>query len=136
MAAKKREEAEATTEPSPKKGKSGSLWRSFYKDLEQQGTSSSRTFAADDTTDIDVKNFLLLPLEDMEKCNPFEWWPKVGKAKFPNMYHLAMKYLSIPATSVPSERVFSSAGDILTQKRSRLGDDNARMLICLHANLP
>jgi len=36
---------------------------------------------------------------------------------------------------VPSERVFSTAGDILTDKRSRLSTDNAEKLLILKENL-
>jgi hypothetical protein len=45
-----------------------------------------------------------------------------------------MKMLIIPGTSVPSERVFSSAGGILTKKRSALSDISAADLIFLKEN--
>jgi hypothetical protein len=48
---------------------------------------------------------------------------------------IAFKHLSIPATSVPSERLFSSAGDIISTKRACLGPDLASELIFLHGNL-
>jgi hAT family C-terminal dimerisation region len=35
------------------------------------------------------------------------------------------------ATSVPAERVFSSAGDIVTLDRVRLSDETIRAVICL-----
>ncbi len=46
---------------------------------------------------------------------------------------LAFKYISVPATSVPSDWVFSSAGEVICKKRTKRADENARMLVCLHA---
>ncbi|XP_059096593.1 zinc finger BED domain-containing protein 4-like [Tigriopus californicus] len=67
--------------------------------------------------------------------NPVKWWREIGRDKFPPLLNLAKKYLSIPATSVPSERVFSVAGQVISKKRNRLADESARKLICLHRNL-
>ena len=42
--------------------------------------------------------------------------------------------MHIPATSVPSERMFSLAGNIITEKRSHLLPRNVNMLTFLHHN--
>jgi hypothetical protein len=42
----------------------------------------------------------------MIEQNPLTWW-KVRASKFPNLAVLARKWLCIPATLAPSERVFS-----------------------------
>ena len=46
-----------------------------------------------------------------------EWW-KLKSSLFPAMAKLAKKYLSIAATSMRSERVFSSGGYIVNNFRS------------------
>ncbi|CAJ1061304.1 zinc finger BED domain-containing protein 1-like [Xyrichtys novacula] len=62
-----------------------------------------------------------------------QWWKE--QVDLPLLSKLARSYLSIPATSVPSERVFSTAGDIITAERSRLLPEHVDQLIFLKKNL-
>ncbi|KAL2092740.1 hypothetical protein ACEWY4_012538 [Coilia grayii] len=63
-----------------------------------------------------------------------EWW-KAHQSEFPLLANLAKTYLCIPATSVPSERVFSTAGDIVRSERSVLSSEHVDQLIFLKKNL-
>ena len=49
---------------------------------------------------------------------------------------LAEYYLTPPATSVDVERLFSTAGDVLTDERNRLKPENASKILFLKENLP
>jgi len=66
--------------------------------------------------------------------NPIKWW-KTYCAQLPLLSSMAQKYLCIPATSMPSERAFSVAGNIVTSKRSCLLPENTEMLTFLAYNL-
>ena len=50
------------------------------------------------------------------------------------MSELAKQLLCIPATSVPSERVFSAAGYIVSKLRSALSPENVDALLFLRQN--
>ena len=65
--------------------------------------------------------------------NPLTWWEM--RTQYIHLSSLAKKMLCIPATSVPSERVFSVAGNIINEKRSRLKPDNVNKLIFLYENM-
>lgn len=67
--------------------------------------------------------------------NSLQWW-KANEFRFPFIAQLAKVYLCIPATSVPSERVFSTAGDILNAQRSRHKSKHVDSLIFLKKNMP
>jgi len=67
--------------------------------------------------------------------NPLDWW-RVHKDDFPYLANLAIKYLAIPATSAPSERVFSSAGLTIAKDRARLESTRANELVFLHEGIP
>lgn len=43
---------------------------------------------------------------------------------------MARDFLAIPATSVPSEQMFSIAGQILTKRRSALSESMMNALMC------
>lgn len=64
---------------------------------------------------------------------PLLWW-KNNYLMYPNVWLLARKILCIPATSAPSERVFSLASNVIDKKRARLTPTNANVLLFLRGN--
>lgn len=66
-------------------------------------------------------------------CDIFKWW-KSNEERFPAIALLAKKFLGIPSTSANAERVFSTAGNIVSAKRSSLLPENVNVLIFLFQN--
>lgn len=80
-----------------------------------------------------IRQYLELPhLQRGKKC--LDFW-KQHKYNFPKLYILQLKYLCIPATSVPSERVFLKAGLLTNKRRNRLSPKNLDYIIFLNSNL-
>ncbi|XP_070404635.1 E3 SUMO-protein ligase ZBED1 [Nothobranchius furzeri] len=86
------------------------------------------------TNDVEkeVDSFLKDPPPLLDS-SPTTWW-KVNEGRFPRLANLARKYLAIPGTSVPSERVFSAAGLTVNRLRTRLTPDHVDLLIFLNKN--
>ncbi len=78
--------------------------------------------------------FFELPFANRHS-DPLMWW-KQEEGNFFRLSKVPTKFLLVQGISVPSERVFSSAGTIVSEKRRRLTDKNASTLIFLHENLP
>ncbi|XP_070409498.1 zinc finger BED domain-containing protein 4-like [Nothobranchius furzeri] len=57
------------------------------------------------------------------------WWSK--RDTLPNLSALSNTYLCVPASSTPSERVFSCAGHAISQERCRILPEKANMVIFL-----
>ena len=98
----------------------------------------SEDVASDDNSDyprvqasLEMKVYLK---EESTEEAPLEWWKK-NSFRYPLLSNVAIKYLIIPATSVPSERVFRTAGHIANQKCACLLPENVRMLVFLAENL-
>ena len=81
----------------------------------------------------EFNSYLLLPRVP-SKTNILQWWAS-RKSDYPILAKLARKYLSIPATSVPSERLFSSAGLTITEKRTRLNPQFVESILFLKSAL-
>jgi hypothetical protein len=63
-----------------------------------------------------------------------KWW-SANEARFPLLSSAARRYLSPPASSVDSERVFSACGNVFSDKRTRLSPTNLERLVFLSVNL-
>ncbi|KAJ8286540.1 hypothetical protein GJAV_G00040340 [Gymnothorax javanicus] len=63
-----------------------------------------------------------------------QWW-KRHEQFYPILSVLAKKFLAIPASSVPAERVFSLAGAVVNKKRARLSSGNVDLTVFLNKNM-
>ncbi len=73
--------------------------------------------------------------DDSSFNNPLDWW-RIKAQQFPLISKLALRLLAIPATSAPSERVFSAAGLTIANDRSSLDPTTANELVFLHEIKP
>lgn len=62
-----------------------------------------------------------------------QYW-RDNTPRYPRLAALARKYLCIPATSVPSESAFSTAGHVINKKRASLSPDTVDMLVFFNRN--
>ncbi|XP_046686971.1 zinc finger BED domain-containing protein 4-like [Homalodisca vitripennis] len=62
------------------------------------------------------------------KKDPMGWW-KENQHVYPIMSKLVKLKFNVMATSVPCERLFSKAGNFLTERRSRLSSKRAEQLL-------
>ncbi|XP_077972609.1 E3 SUMO-protein ligase ZBED1-like [Styela clava] len=68
-----------------------------------------------------------------ECSNPLTWW-KEQHANYPNLSKLVDKYMCVTATSTPSERLFSAAGNTATELRLSLTGSHVEALVFLKCN--
>ena len=73
----------------------------------------------------------MLPLDNNDVLN---FW-RSHKHQLPKMAILARKVLSIPATSTPSERIFSACGHTLNDRRARMNAETLEKLMFLKYNM-
>jgi len=84
------------------------------------------------TIQVELEKYKAMPVQSHD-TNIFQWW---ADTSFLILKKLAAKHLSSPATSVPSEQLFSTAGQIYDDNRSRLKPINAEKLLFLAKNMP
>lgn len=105
-----------------------SLWSyhenllSKYQTINEDKTSSGNEIPAD------LKHYLN---QSTSKLNddPLDYWH--NNNIYPILSKVALRYLSIVVTSVPSERLFSKAGNIVTERRNRLSPTHLQQLLFL-----
>ncbi len=75
-------------------------------------------------------NFILPKKKEIDDFDLLQWW-NLHSMDFPILSKMAKDYLTIQSSSVPSENLFSGAGNVITDSRNRLSSDTAQCLVCL-----
>ncbi|KAJ8910633.1 hypothetical protein NQ315_012501 [Exocentrus adspersus] len=105
------------------------LWSTFDSNVSNLIEESNKTAAGI----IELDRYLSEPLIARHE-NPLEWWYS-RRHVYPRIYSYVKKVLCITASSVPSERFFSKAGQVITEKRSSLKSGKVSKILFLNANL-
>ena len=105
------------------------------EETEHEEMNSETTL--DDIVAIELRKYqqakgIKLETDGVYNC-PLSWW-KLNHTDYPHVWKLAQRILAIPSTSAPSERVFSSAANIVNKKRVSLKPDNVDLLVFLRGN--
>lgn len=103
----------------------------FWEIHQRMVEENMARFIAEEDSLSELTSFLkttLIPLNE----NPLEWW-KSNSHAYPRLHQIAIKYLSVVATSVPSERLFSKAGLTATKQRSRIKPKRLSKILFLNS---
>lgn len=105
------------------------IWKRFDQQYEANQTAINPTAAGI----IELDRYLQEPL--ISRCeDPLKWWNE-HKLMYPRLYVMVRKRLCVTATSVPCERLFSKAGMVITEKRSRMLASKSSLVLFLNQNL-
>ena len=111
-----------------------SLFQNEYTALLKENCAS----VSEEINEKDLEQEINMFLSDSllkRDCDPLKWWA-INSNRFSRLNKFVRKYLCAPPSSVPSERVFSEAGDLYDEKRNRLNPDKAEMILVIRGNLP
>ncbi|KAJ4947565.1 hypothetical protein JOQ06_009600 [Pogonophryne albipinna] len=90
--------------------------------------------SSDECTQDEVSAYIDFKSPREENFDVLSWW-KEHATRFPNVAHIARSILSIPASSAASERDFSTAGFVVSERRSQLKPGTVDDILFLHSNL-
>lgn len=105
---------------------------SFWASFDAQNESAISNITPTTSATIEIRQYNEEPAIDRHS-DPFDWWQKRENV-YPHLAKLAKRYFSMVATSVPSERVFSTAGELVSKKRNRLSSEHIECIMFLNGN--
>jgi hypothetical protein len=94
---------------------------------EEYDADSSQTFHDDEVTSYSTTAY------ECDNATPLEFW-KTQQKKLPGLAKIARSIFAIPASQNKTERSFSAAGNIMTDRRTMLDPDHLDELLILRSN--
>ena len=120
--------------PSPKRKKTDDIL-DYYASSSNGSSNGSDTDSPYEANAMEKEVSLFRAEDELDhNMDPLQWW-QLNSHRFPHLAKLARRMLSIQATSVPSERLFSAAGNVVTAKRASLSPQTVDMILFLNKNL-
>ncbi|XP_074030331.1 E3 SUMO-protein ligase ZBED1-like [Leptinotarsa decemlineata] len=105
---------------------------SIWKGFDNLVTSASASNSLVSSSIITMRQYLEERIIPRNEC-PLRWW-QARTLLYPELSSLADKYLSVMASSVPSERTFSKSGQILSERRCSIKPKRMEKLLFLNMN--
>ncbi|KAM4625223.1 E3 SUMO-protein ligase ZBED1-like [Polymixia lowei] len=124
----------AADEPPPVKQKKTALEELFEEEDNELQSFQQRQplLSLAQRVDPEIQLYRSLPPIPCKDNATLWWWSK--RETLPLLSGLAESFLCVQASSTPSERVFSTAGDTISPERSRILPEKADILIFLQKN--
>ncbi|XP_061695574.1 E3 SUMO-protein ligase ZBED1-like [Syngnathoides biaculeatus] len=112
--------------PAPKKVK-----KSLSSDFKNAAAHTCRDTSKPNRASVELELNMYLQTANLDpEKDALVWW-RQHEVNFPLVAKLAKEYLCIPATSLPSERIFGASGNAVTSKRSCLEPERVDQLVFL-----
>lgn len=107
------------------------LW-SHHKQLQRTYNNNNNYNGVTEIGGLPLELQLYLKEDSYPKdVNPLSLWNDSLKFKYTTLSKIAEKFLPLLGTSVPAERLFSKAGNLITEKRNRLHCEKIQKLLFL-----
>ena len=92
-------------------------------------TTNSHSLSVSERIRCEAEMYLQYSILDIDE-SPLQWW-NLEASCMPLLSSAACKYLSVCATSVPSERVFSIGGNVVQSKQNSIKPHKVYQVIFL-----
>nr|XP_054590355.1 zinc finger BED domain-containing protein 4-like [Nothobranchius furzeri] len=122
----------AVEEPSTSHGSEHSSGHNLWRHLDMEVEESRMTSNTTANSIIEVQRYLA-ERNAPRTQDPLQYW-KNNQNLYPHLYQLALQFLCTPSSSVPCERVFSKAGELVSKRRNGLGANTLHKLLFLNKN--
>ncbi len=111
-------DSESPAPPPAKKRNLGTLFKDNEEKSDRNLETACSSISKEEELLMQLQAYISIPRLDFEE-NPLEWW-KIHSSNYPLLAAFAKRFLSVCATSSPSERLFSSSGNIVSPTRMKL----------------
>ncbi|XP_030752727.1 zinc finger BED domain-containing protein 4-like isoform X2 [Sitophilus oryzae] len=123
-------ENSAHIQPQITEAEEPNIWEFHNKLVKNQRHSISQEIQGEGLQD-EFKHYLAQPVVDLNTTNPISYWHNHKHSFYSSIRPIANRYFCVVGTSVPCERLFSVAGNIASDERSRLDPERLDKLIFL-----